>query len=285
MLNRILVNVNNEKEIEYLTKYAKVIKEKYPNVEIAGLFIKPDIEKSAYTGIINSYDSHELKEEEDDYEKQIKIEKKQEEILGEKFLSLIEGGKFYIGSGNAAEVILDEMRLFDLLLLPQPNGASITVENILKDHNNLDNVKELLLFGEKKIKEILEKHHKPVIVVPELENYSIDKILVADDQKLEVNKALFNFMDLFTNIKEFTALSVDIKESMIKDLNVYFEKTEKKVNYKFETGKVDEVILNYSVNYDLIIMGNLKHSFMVEKIMGKPGIRIIESTNKPVFIL
>ena len=285
MLNRILLNFSNEREMEYLTKYAKSIKEKYPNIEIAGLFIKPNTENAAFKVIINADDSHQLGEEKEDYEKEIKIEEEYEYRLKEKFISLVEDGKFYIGSGNVAEVLLDEMKLFDLLLLPQPSKSNVTAINILKDHNNLDNVKELLLFGEKKIKEILEKHHKPIIIVPDLENYFIDKILVADDQKLEVNKAFFNFIDLFTDIKEFTALSVDINGNMTKDLNVYFEKIGKKVNYKFETGEIDKVILNYSEDYDLIIMGNLKHSFMVEKIMSKPGIRIIELANKPIFIL
>jgi hypothetical protein len=285
MLNRILLNFNNERELEYLAKYSKCIKEKYPDVEIVGLFIKPDTENASFKGIINAYDSHQLSDEKEDYEKEIKIEIKFEHKLKEKFMSLVEGGKFYIGSGNVADVLLDEMRLFDLLLLPQPTESNITVEKILKDHNNLDNAKELLLFGEKNIKEILEKHHKPIIIVPDLENYSIDKILIADDQKLEVNKALFNFIDLFSNIENFTALSINMEKNAVKDLNIYFEKIGKKINYKFETGKTDKLILNYSEEYDLIIIGNLKHSFMVEKIMGKPGIRLIESTKKPIFIL
>jgi hypothetical protein len=285
MLNRILLNFNNERELEYLAKYSKCIKEKYPDVEIVGLFIKPDTENASFKGIINAYDSHQLSDEKEDYEKEIKIEIKFEHKLKEKFMSLVEGGKFYIGSGNVADVLLDEMRLFDLLLLPQPTESNITVEKILKDHNNLDNAKELLLFGGKNIKEILEKHHKPIIIVPDLENYSIDKILIADDQKLEVNKALFNFIDLFSNIENFTALSINMEKNAVKDLNIYFEKIGKKINYKFETGKTDKLILNYSEEYDLIIIGNLKHSFMVEKIMGKPGIRLIESTKKPIFIL
>jgi len=285
MLNRILLNFNNERELEYLAKYSKCIKEKYPDVEIVGLFIKPDTENASFKGIINAYDSHQLSDEKEDYEKEIKIEEEFENRLKNLFFSIVKDGKFYIGSGNYTDVILDEMRLFDLLLLPQPTESNITVEKILKDHNNLDNAKELLLFGEKNIKEILEKHHKPIIIVPDLENYSIDKILIADDQKLEVNKALFNFIDLFSNIENFTALSINMEKNAVKDLNIYFEKIGKKINYKFETGKTDKLILNYSEEYDLIIIGNLKHSFMVEKIMGKPGIRLIESTKKPIFIL
>ena len=285
LLNRVLVKFNNEKEVGYLAKYVKVIKDRYSNVEIVGLFVRPDLEKAAYTGIINTYDSHQLKEEEEEYEEEIKTEKKHEDILKEKFLSLVEDGKFYVGSGNATEILLDEMRLFDLLILPQPNEANITVKDIIKDHSSLDSVNELLLFGEKNIKELLEKHHKPLIIVPELENYSMEKILIADDQKLEVNKALFNFMTLFTDIKDFTAVTVGVKEEKRKDLNIYLEKIGKKVNYKFETGAVDKVILNYSKEYDLIIMGNLKHSFRIEKIMGKPGVRIIEASSKPIFIL
>lgn len=260
MLNRILVKLDNEGEVKHLARYSKVIRESYPEVEIVGLFIHPSIEEHSYRdfrGVGVDYDIGEAKSEHE-----LKIEKvmETEKKIKDEFLSLVENSSFYSKVGNITEVLTDELRLFDLALVSK-------TEKIGHD-----------------LRELLKNHNKPIILVPDLESYSLDKILVADDQGLEVNKTVFKFMSAFEKVKEFKAITVGISQSEVKDLTFYLEKIDKKIDYNFEDGSVNEIILNYAKECDMLLMGNLKRSFMVEKLIGIGGIRALEEVKKPVFI-
>lgn len=259
MLNRILVKISNEKEVDYMAKYAKVIRENYSDAEIVGMFLHSSVEEKVYNEFKGVGDDYEVKKVKDEYAKDVKEEKAQEEKIKEKFLSLVENSEFYSKLGETSE-LLDELRVFDLAIVSNTGQL---------DHD---------------LKDLLNKHQKPIILVPELEEYSLEKIMVADDQSLESNRSLFNFMEIFDKTKEFKAVTVDAAKEDIKDLNIYLEKIGKKMEYEFETGAADEVILKKSEDHDMVIMGNLKHSFLLEKIAGKSGVKIIEEVKKPIFI-
>ena len=40
-----------------------------------------------------------------------------------------------------------------------------------------------------------------------------------------------------------------------------------------------------SKNYDLVLMGDLRYTVMVERITGKLGIRLLENLDVPIFIV
>ncbi|WP_319371272.1 hypothetical protein [uncultured Ilyobacter sp.] len=260
LLNRVLVKLDNEGEIKHLARYSKMILENYPEVEIVGLFIHPSIEAHSYMefrGVGGDYDIKEAKTEHNlKIEKVMEIESK----IKDEFLSLVENSSFYSKTGNVSEVLMEELRLFDMAVVSKDDKISHGLRELLKNHN------------------------KPLILVPELESYSLERILVADDQGLEVNKSVFRFLNVFEKINAFKAVTVGISQEEVKDLTFYLEKIDKKIEYNFEEGSVDEIILNYAKECDMLIMGNLKRSFMVEKLIGRGGIRALEEVKKPVFI-
>lgn len=263
MLNRVLVAFIEEKDAEYLTKYAKIIKENYPDAEIVGMFIHPVISEEEFKEFMAADDLYRLKIKniDQEYQKISKAEKERSERIERTFLSTMEGSKFYNMIGDSSGILLEELKFFDLAILAKSNELN---------HEE---------------KKLLNTHHKPIILVPELENYSLDKTMLADDQKIGANKALFNFMEIFSKTTEFTAITVNGDQKIdTKELEVYMEKIGKKIKKEFLNGEVHEIILECSKNYDLIIMGDLKHSIMLEKTIREPGIKIMESVKKPVFV-
>lgn len=260
VLNRVLIKLDNQEEVKHLAKYGNMIKENYPEAEIVGIFIHPSIGERSYRefrGVGGDYDIGEAKSEHKaKIEKIMEIENK----IREEFLSLVENASFYAKIGDISEVLLNELKLFDLAVISKADKIEHDLRDIFKNHN------------------------KPIILVPELESYSLDRILIADDQGLEVNKSIFKFMGVFEKAREFKAVTVGISQEEVKDLNFYLGKIDKKIDYNFEDGSVDKIILNYAKECDMLIMGNLKRSFMVEKLIGTGGIRALEEVKKPIFI-
>lgn len=255
MLNRVLVQITRAEEIEYLARYTDVLKKKYPHIDISGLYVRNVEDFMKYNSAMYSDTYYH------DFQNVWKgIEDKKEDAVKEKFEQYFNDCPFISKNGYIDSIVLDQMRTFDLLVLAKQD------------------------FLNHEIKGLLRTHHKPMVIIPERKTYSMDKILVADDERLEVNKALFNFMYIFEEIKQFKALAVNIERDKLMDLNIYLEKTGKKISYDLKTGHVDDVVLGYMKDYDLLIMGDLKHSFMVERIAGKSGIRILEKTDIPIYI-
>ncbi|WP_320045881.1 hypothetical protein [uncultured Ilyobacter sp.] len=263
MLNRILVAFVEEKDVAYLTKYAKTIKENYPDADIVGMFIHSVVDKDDFKEFMAADDLYRLKIKNIDkeYQRITKSEKERSERIEKAFLSIMKDSKFYNMVGDSSKILLEELKFFDLAILAKSSE----------------------LTHEEKI--LLNTHHKPVILVPELENYSLEKVMLAYDQQTKSNKALFNFMEIFSNVTEFAAVTVNgDKKHDEEDLKLYMEKAGKNFKREFTSGEVHKIILEYSKGYDLIIMGDLKHSIMLEKAIREPGIKIIESAKKPIFI-
>ncbi|ADO83905.1 conserved hypothetical protein (plasmid) [Ilyobacter polytropus DSM 2926] len=261
LFNRMLVSFQNEEEVEYLTRYAKVIKEKYSGIEVVGLFVKP-IEGVMKYDYLKGY--YPTSTEWEYIEKTIRFEKeaeeKKKEKIKKKFLSLMGDSKFYIRSGDLAEVLLEEMKLFDVLVISKP-----------KDIGH-------------ELKALFKNHYRPVIFVPKLENYSFEKILVANDHRFEFYKSLFSFMGIFEKVKTIDSISVNVREEDRENVNIYFNKAGRNIECFYEDGDITNVILEYSKRYDLLLMGDLQQSFIFEKVTGKPGIKIIKEIDKPIFM-
>ncbi|OQY34850.1 MAG: hypothetical protein B6241_02915 [Spirochaetaceae bacterium 4572_59] len=255
MLNRVLVQISRAEEVEYLARFTAVLKKRYPRIDISGLYVRNVEEYMKYNSAMYSDTYYH------DFQNVWKgVEDRKEQEVKEKFEEFFNGCSFISKNGYINSIVLDQMRASDLLILAKQE------------------------FLNHEIKSLLRTHHKPIVIVPERKSYSMDKILVADDERLEVNKAFFNFMYIFEEIKQFQALAVNIDQDKLMDLNIYLEKTAKKITYDFKTGHVDDIVLGYMRDYDLLIMGDLKHSFMIERIAGKPGIKILEKTDIPVYI-
>ena len=263
MLNRILVAFVEEKDVEYLTKYAKMIKESYPDADIVGMFIHSVVDKDEFKEFMAADDLYRLKIKNIDkeYQRITQSEKERSERIEKTFLSIMKDANFYNMIGDSSKILLEELKFFDLAILAKSDE----------------------LTHEEKV--LLNTHHKPVILVPKLEKYSLEKVMLADDQQIKSNKALFNFMEIFSNVAEFAAVTVNGNKKIDEeDLNLYMNKAGKNFKRESTSGEVHESILKYSKDYDLIIMGDLKHSIMLEKAIREPGLKIIESAKKPVFI-
>jgi hypothetical protein len=257
----MLVRFKNEDEVEYLTKYAKVIQERYENIEVVGLFVRP-IEGIMKYNHLKGYDP--TSDDWEHIERVINLEKEaeeeKEEKIKNKFSSLMGDSKFYIRSGNLSEVLLEELKLFDILIISKPE--------------NFDN----------ELKSLFKNHYRPIVFVPKLESYSFEKMLLANDHRFEAYKSLFNFMGIFEDIKTVDSISVNVHEEDRKDMNTYFSRAGRKIECLYEDGNITNVILEHSKKYDLLLMGDLKQSFLFEKITGKPGIKIIKEAEKPIFM-
>ncbi|WP_319200354.1 hypothetical protein [uncultured Ilyobacter sp.] len=257
----MLVRFKNEEEVEYLTRYAKLIQEKYSGIEVVGLFVKP-IEGVMKYDHLKGYDptstDWEYIEKTIDFEKS--SEEKKVKKIKEKFLSLMGGSEFYVRSGELSEVLLEELKLFDILIISKPKNIG------------------------RELKALFKNHYRPVIFVPKLESYSFEKILLANDHRFEAYKSLFSFMGIFEDVKVIDSISVNVREEDKKDVSVYFDKAGKKIECFYEDGNITNVILEYSKKCDLLLMGDLKQSFIFEKVTGKPGSKIIQEVDKPIFM-
>ena len=45
-----------------------------------------------------------------------------------------------------------------------------------------------------------------------------------------------------------------------------------------------EIKKEYEEKYDMLIMGNLRYNFLVERLTGKFGVKILENSSIPIFI-
>jgi nucleotide-binding universal stress UspA family protein len=255
MLNRILVQFTNEEEVQFLAGFVNELKHRYKGVDITGLYVRNTEEYMRYNSAVYSDTFYQ-----DFMDVWKSVEEKKENAVREQFEQFFKGCEFLCGSGHSDEIVLDELRLYDLLVIGKQE------------------------FINHEMKSLLRGHHKPVIIVPKGGGYSLERIMLADDEGLEANKALFTFMSLFEDIKHFHAVAVNIDLDSLRTLDVYMRKVGKDIIYNCKTGHAEEVLLKASEEFDLMIMGDLKHSFFVERLGGKVGLKILENMRIPVFI-
>lgn len=256
MLNRILISFSNESEAEYLLKYGKMLEEKY-DVEVCGIYVK-DIRKyeiipSAVEGMLVDTSTNYVIEE------WSKIEEKTSQKIRKNFLEVFPKNKFYDEDGVVTEIVLDKLRGFDLFIISKTRKL------------NSD------------LKAFLRLHYKPMIMVPEMETYSLENVLIANDGIERANKSFFHFMDKFNGAKNYTLVSLKSTQHY-EELKNYLSRAKLSVEFLEKSDETAMGILEEISGKDILVMGDLKYYCMIEKLTGKIGVHLIEESNIPVFI-
>lgn len=163
-----------------------------------------------------------------------------------------------IKTGIPNEIITQEMKKFDILLMGK---------NILSDSNISilkDNYKAILLIGE-----------KPLV--------SLENILIGNDDGVKVNRSCYQFLHLFPSVNKFTSMAINkqLEENIL--LNYLKDKEKEVIHQEFSSSDYSDIIQEVE-KFNLFIMGNLSKSYFFEKIIGKNGVKLLESVKTPIFI-
>ena len=253
LLKRALFLVSAEKEVEPLVEFAKVFKKRY-NVKVDAVYVKDilkyDVFPVTVEGIgINLGTNFAYKEFRNIENKTFeKIKGRLEE----------EFSKVYTKEGESAEVALEELKKYDLM---------VTVKN--------EKISPYM-------KELLRSIYKPLIVLPNRKNFKIENLLLLDDGAYNANKTLFTFFYMFDEQKvDVLRVNVEADESNEK----LSERFGDNYNLILKEGDTFKTIMEESKNYDFVLMGDLRYTVMVERITGKLGIRLLENLDVPIFIV
>ena len=253
LLKRALFLVSAENEVEPLVEFAKVFKKRY-NVKVDAIYVKDilkyDVFPVTVEGIgINLGTNFAYKEFRD-------IENKTFENIKEPLEK--EFSRVYTKEGESAEIALEELKKYDLI---------VTVKN--------EKISPYM-------KELLRSIYKPIIVLPNRKDFKLDNLLLLDDGAYNANKTLFTFFYMFDEQKvDVLRVNVEEDESNQKLSERFGD------NYKLilREGDTFKTIMAESKNYDLVLMGDLRYTVMVERITGKLGIRLLENLDVPIFLV
>ena len=253
LLKRALFLVSAENEVEPLVEFAKVFKKRY-NVKVDAVYVKDilkyDVFPVTVEGIgINLGTNFAYKEFRNIENKTFeKIKGRLEE----------EFSKVYTKEGESAEVALEELKKYDLM---------VTVKN--------EKISPYM-------KELLRSIYKPLIVLPNRKEFKIENLLLLDDGAYNANKTLFTFFYMFDEQKvNVLRVNVEADESNEK----LSERFGDNYNLILKEGDTFKTIMEESKNYDFVLMGDLRYTVMVERITGKLGIRLLENLDVPIFIV
>ena len=253
LLKRALFLVSAENEVEPLVEFAKVFKKRY-NVKVDAVYVKDilkyDVFPVTVEGIgINLGTNFAYKEFRNIENKTFeKIKGRLEE----------EFSKVYTKEGESAEVALEELKKYDLM---------VTVKN--------EKISPYM-------KELLRSIYKPLIVLPNRKDFKIENLLLLDDGAYNANKTLFTFFYMFDEQKvNVLRVNVEADESNEK----LSERFGDNYNLILKEGDTFKTIMEEAKNYDFVLMGDLRYTVMVERITGKLGIRLLENLHVPIFIV
>ena len=250
---KALFLVTAENEIQPLVNFAKVFKQKY-NADVDVIYIKDVLKYEVFPVSIEgmglnigaNYAFKEYRE----------LEEKTVKKLKEKMTSDI--SNFYTKDGETSEIVLEELKKYDLLVLVKNEKVTSV------------------------LKEILRSIFKPLIILPNVEeDFKLDNLMLLDDGAYNANKTLFTFFHIFGEQK-VDVLRVNVEEE---DENSLAERFGDNYNLIHKKGDTFKTIMNEAQNYDLVLMGDLRYTVMVERITGKLGVRILENLQKPIFIV
>ncbi len=253
LLKRALFLVSAENEVEPLVEFAKVFKKRY-NVKVDAIYVKDilkyDVFPVTVEGIgINLGTNFAYKEFRD-------IENKTFENIKKPLEK--EFSRVYTKEGESAEIALEELKKYDLI---------VTVKN--------EKISPYM-------KELLRSIYKPVIVLPNRKDFKLDNLLLLDDGAYNANKTLFTFFYMFDEQK-VDVLRVNVEED--ESNQKLSERFGDNYNLILKEGDTFKTIMAESKNYDLILMGDLRYTVMVERITGKLGIRLLENLDVPIFLV
>ena len=249
---KALFLVTAENEIQPLVNFAQIFKKKY-DVDIDVIYIKDVLKYEVFPVSIEgmglnigaNYAFKEYRE----------LEEKTVKKLKDKITSDI--SKFYSKDGETAEIVLEELKKYDLLVLVKNEKVTPV------------------------LKEILRSIFKPLIILPNIEDFRLENLMLLDDGAYNANKTLFTFFHMFGEQK-IDVLRVNVEEEDESSLTERFGDNYNLIHKKGDTFKT---IMNEAQNCDLVLMGDLRYTIMVERITGKLGVRILENLQKPIFIV
>ena len=253
LLKRALFLVSAENEVEPLVEFAKVFKKRY-NVKVDAIYVKDilkyDVFPVTVEGIgINLGTNFAYKEFRD-------IENKTFENIKKPLEK--EFSRVYTKEGESAEIALEELKKYDLI---------VTVKN--------EKISPYM-------KELLRSIYKPIIVHPNRKDFKLDNLLLLDDGAYNANKTLFTFFYMFDEQK-VDVLRVNVEED--ESNQKLSERFGDNYNLILKEGDTFKTIMAESKNYDLVLMGDLRYTVMVERITGKLGIRLLENLDVPIFLV
>ena len=253
LLKRALFLVSAENEVEPLVEFAKVFKKRY-NVKVDAIYVKGilkyDVFPVTVEGIgINLGTNFAYKEFRD-------IENKTFENIKKPLEK--EFSRVYTKEGESAEIALEELKKYDLI---------VTVKN--------EKISPYM-------KELLRSIYKPIIVLPNRKDFKLDNLLLLDDGAYNANKTLFTFFYMFDEQK-VDVLRVNVEED--ESNQKLSERFGDNYNLILKEGDTFKTIMAESKNYDLVLMGDLRYTVMVERITGKLGIRLLENLDVPIFLV
>lgn len=253
LLKRALFLVSAENEVEPLVEFAKVFKKRY-NVKVDAIYVKDilkyDVFPVTVEGIgINLGTNFAYKEFRD-------IENKTFENIKKPLEK--EFSRVYTKEGESAEIALEELKKYDLI---------VTVKN--------EKISPYM-------KELLRSIYKPVIVLPNRKDFKLDNLLLLDDGAYNANKTLFTFFYMFDEQK-VDVLRVNVEED--ESNQKLSERFGDNYNLILREGDTFKTIMAESKNYDFVLMGDLRYTVMVERITGKLGIRLLENLDVPIFLV
>ncbi|BDU51346.1 hypothetical protein [Haliovirga abyssi] len=253
MFNKIVLFFRNEEGSESLINYGKKLQEKY-KLRVEGLYVKDvnkyDIIPAGVEGMIMDTSSNYIIKEWEE------IEVKTSQAIKEKFLKEFGPAKFSIVEGLTVESAIKKLNSADILITTK---------------------KEII---DSEIKALLRVHEKPIILIPEKGDFGLDNVVFADDLEEKSNKSIFSFLNIFSDVVRLDILYIKEEDDDL-ELKEYFNISKK--GYKeVRLGVKDSI--EFINEKDMLIMGNLKHFFSFEKIVGDLGAKLLENSKIPVFI-
>ena len=247
---KALFLVTAENEVQPLVNFAGIFKKKY-NVEIDVVYIKDVLKYEVFPVSIEgmglnvgaNYAFKEYRELEEKTVKKLK-EQMSDDI-----------SNFYTKDGETSEIVLEELKKYDLLVLVKNEKVTSV------------------------LKEILRSIFKPLIILPNVKDFKLDDLVLLDDGAYNANKTLFTYFNIFGEQK------IDVLKVNVDEEDFLKERFGNNYNVIKKEGVPFKIIMEESKNYDVVLMGDLRYTVMVERITRKLGVKLLENLEKVIFIV
>ena len=223
---KALFLVTTENEVQPLINFAKIFKQKY-SVDVDVLYIKDVLKYEVFPVSIEgmglnigaNYAFKEYRE----------LEEKTVKKLKEKMTDDI--SNFYTKDGETSEIVLEELKKYDLLVLVKNEKVTSV------------------------LKEILRSIFKPLIILPNMENFKLDNLMLLDDGAYNANKTLFTFFHIFGEQK-VDVLRVNVEEDDENSLVERFGENYNLIHKKGDTFKT--IMTRIGSNSKYIFLGDIE---------------------------
>lgn len=249
---KFLFLLTDEQEVHYAAKFSKSIREKFHSALTYAVYVKDIMKYEIFPTSIDGISMHgSTSMLVNEYKK---FETNIYEGIKEKAFGNFD--KVYSIEGETCEVILEELKAYDAL---------IVVKN------------EKLSYG---MQELLKTTYKPLIMLSKEEReYKFDKILMLNDGGFKVNRSIFAYFSLFGES------NIDVLRVNVEDKNRLTERFGDICNIIDKSGENEaQIIKDFAKPYDIIVMGGLSYSVLLERLTGQTGLKVIEDSTNPIFI-